>query len=77
MITTRRAFLGTTLLATLAVGLPRFSYAQASGRTTAIRRRTFREGYRRPAPRDQDASHGIVVTERDRVAKDLQAFVAS
>jgi non-heme chloroperoxidase len=25
----------------------------------------------------QDASHGIVVTERDRVAKDLQAFVTS
>ena len=25
----------------------------------------------------QDASHGIVVTERDRVTRDLQAFVAS
>ena len=25
----------------------------------------------------QDASHGIVLTERDRVTRDLQAFVAS
>jgi pimeloyl-ACP methyl ester carboxylesterase len=25
----------------------------------------------------QDASHGIVVTERDRVTRDLQAFIAS
>jgi non-heme chloroperoxidase len=25
----------------------------------------------------QDASHGIVVTERDRVLRDLQAFIAS
>ena len=25
----------------------------------------------------QDASHGIVVTERDRVTRDLQAFVTS
>jgi non-heme chloroperoxidase len=24
-----------------------------------------------------DASHGIVLTERDRVARDLQAFIAS
>lgn len=24
----------------------------------------------------QDASHGIVVTERDRVTRDLQAFIA-
>ena len=25
----------------------------------------------------QDGSHGIVVTERDRVTRDLQAFIAS
>jgi pimeloyl-ACP methyl ester carboxylesterase len=25
----------------------------------------------------QDVSHGLVVTERDRVTRDLQAFIAS
>jgi hypothetical protein len=54
MTTTRRTFLGTTLLAASATALPHFSYALIVY---------------------QDASHGIVVTERDRVVKDLQAFL--
>jgi non-heme chloroperoxidase len=39
MITSRRTFLGTTLFAALAVSLPRFSFAQASGRTGTIKAR--------------------------------------
>lgn len=39
MITTRRRFIGATLLAASAVALPRFSYAQASGRTGTIKAR--------------------------------------
>lgn len=37
MITTRRTFMGTTLLAASAVALPHFSYAQGSGRTGTIK----------------------------------------
>src|SRR5262245_40424231 len=37
--TTRRAFIGTALLAASAVALPRFSYAQGTGRTGTIKTR--------------------------------------
>jgi non-heme chloroperoxidase len=37
MITTRRTFMGTTLLAASAVALPRLSYAKGSGRTGTIK----------------------------------------
>jgi hypothetical protein len=148
MTTTRRAFLGTTLVAASAVALRRFSHAQAAARAATIKTKDGVElfvkdtggtgraavlthawplnadiwdyqaaalskaGYRVisasvrvptlvlhgtadiPVSFEQakataagiagamliayqDASHGIVVTERDRVTKDLQTFLAS
>ena len=62
-MTTRRTFLGSALFAASAATLPCLALGRTPGRTGRIK--------------TEGASHGIVVTERDRVVKDLQAFLGA
>jgi hypothetical protein len=68
-MTTRRVFLGSALVAASVAALPRTAFGQSQATAAGLAQAKTIEY--------QDGSHGIVLTERDRVTRDLQAFIAS